>query len=130
VSTMVGAGDGLSTERGYVAKVLPGAVLRELREGRVSSAAAVVTALAFTSAGYLRGKLPGATAEVRMPAAVATGAGPATGTGQNLAAQTPTTASPAPPVPPTGPETGTGQNLAAQTPTTTVPGASSAESGG
>jgi GT2 family glycosyltransferase len=69
VSTMVGAGDGLSTERSYVARVLPSAVLRELREGRVSSAAAVVTALAFTTAGYVRGKLPGATAGVRLPAA-------------------------------------------------------------
>jgi GT2 family glycosyltransferase len=131
VAKMVGAGDGLSTERDYVAKVLPRAVLREVREGRVTSAAAVVTALAFTSAGYLRGKLPGATAEVRMPAAT----GPATGTGQNLAAQTPTTAAPAP-APATGtggatpadtlakatePSSGTGQNLAAQTPTTSVP---------
>jgi GT2 family glycosyltransferase len=88
VAKMVGAGDGLSTERSYVAKVLPTAVLRELREGRVSSAAAVVTALAFTSAGYLRGKLPGATADIRMPTAVPTAA---SGTAQNLAAQTPTT---------------------------------------
>jgi hypothetical protein len=111
-----------------VSKVLPTAVLRELREGRVSSAAAVVTALAFTSAGYLRGKLPGATADVRMPAAT----GPASGTGQNLAAQTPTTPAPATaeavaaPAPAVGdPASGTGQNLAAQTPTTRVPGAES-----
>jgi hypothetical protein len=83
-----------------VARVLPSAVLRELREGRVSSAAAVVTALAFTSAGYVRGKLPGATSGVRMPAAQQSGATPvprtpppASGAGQNLAAQTPTTSS-------------------------------------
>jgi GT2 family glycosyltransferase len=127
VSKMVGAGDALSTERSYVSKVLPTAVLRELREGRVSSAAAVVTALAFTSAGYLRGKLPGATAGVRMPAA----AGPASGTGQNLAAQTPTTPAPAtatavaaPAV--THPASGTGQNLAAQTPTTAAPASATA----
>jgi hypothetical protein len=43
--------------------------VRELKGRRVSSAAAVVTALAFTSAGYLRGKLPGATDGVRLPAA-------------------------------------------------------------
>ncbi|MCO1656893.1 glycosyltransferase family 2 protein [Pseudonocardia humida] len=99
VSKMVGAGDGLSTERSYVAKVLPSAVLRELKEGRVSSAAAVVTALAFTSAGYVRGKLPGATAGVRMPGDPQAGLGPltpppASGTGQNIAAQSPTAANP------------------------------------
>ena len=69
VSQLVGSDDALSTERSYVAKVLPAAVLRELKEGRVSSAAAVVTALACTTAGYVRGKLPGATASVRLPAA-------------------------------------------------------------
>ncbi len=132
VSKMVGAGDGLATERSYVAKVLPSAVLRELREGRVSSAAAVVTALAFTSAGYVRGKLPGATAGVRLPAAGQAGTGsgpltppPASGTGQNIAAQTPTTANPSaerigsrP-----SPASGTGQDIAAQTPTASTPGA-------
>lgn len=116
VSTMVGAGDGLSTERGYVAKVLPGAVLRELREGRVSSAAAVVTALAFTSAGYLRGKLPGATSGVRLPAAQTAQQAQAarSGTAQNLAAQTPTTKPPATATPDPGPAGGEAQNLPAQ----------------
>jgi glucosyl-dolichyl phosphate glucuronosyltransferase len=71
VSKLVGSDDALSTERSYVAKVLPTAVLRELKEGRVSSAAAVVTALACTTAGYVRGKLPGATSGVRLPAAQA-----------------------------------------------------------
>jgi glucosyl-dolichyl phosphate glucuronosyltransferase len=71
VSKLVGSDDALSTERSYVAKVLPAAVLRELKEGRVSSAAAVVTALACTTAGYIRGKLPGATDTVRLPAAQA-----------------------------------------------------------
>jgi GT2 family glycosyltransferase len=69
VSALVGSDDALSTERSYVAKVLPTAVLRELRQRNVVSAAAVVTALAWTSAGFLRGKLPGATAGVRLPAA-------------------------------------------------------------
>jgi GT2 family glycosyltransferase len=69
VSKLVGSDDALSTERSYVARILPAAVVRELKERRVSSAAAVVTALAFTSAGYLRGKLPGATAGVHLPAA-------------------------------------------------------------
>ncbi len=69
VSRLVGSDDALATERDYVAKVLPAAVLRELKRGNIASAAAVVTALAFTSAGYARGKLPGATAAVRLPAA-------------------------------------------------------------
>jgi hypothetical protein len=69
VSRLVGSDDALATERDYVAKVLPAAVLRELKRGNIASAAAVVTALAFTSAGYARGRLPGATAAVRLPAA-------------------------------------------------------------
>jgi len=79
VSELVGSEDALSTERSYVAKVLPTAVLRELKEGRVSSAAAVVTALACTTAGYVRGKLPGATSGVRLPAAQAPTARPTRG---------------------------------------------------
>jgi GT2 family glycosyltransferase len=79
VSKLVGSDDALSTERSYVAKILPTAVLRELKEGRVSSAAAVVTALACTTAGYVRGKLPGATSGVRLPAAQAPTARPTSG---------------------------------------------------
>jgi len=79
VSKLVGSEDALSTERSYVAKVLPTAVLRELKEGRVSSAAAVVTALACTAAGYARGRLPGATAGVRLPAAQAASTRPTSG---------------------------------------------------
>ena len=78
VSKLVGSDDALSTERSYVARVLPTAVLRELKEGRVSSAA-VVTALACTTAGYVRGKLPGATSGVRLPAAQAPTARPTSG---------------------------------------------------
>ena len=69
VAQLVGSDAALSTERDYVAKVLPAAVIRELRQRRVSSAAAVVTALACTTAGYVRGRLPGATSGVRLPAA-------------------------------------------------------------
>ena len=69
VSKLVGSDDALSTERGYVATVLPKAVLREVRARRPVAAAAVVVCLGFTTAGYVRGKLPGATAHVSLPAA-------------------------------------------------------------
>jgi GT2 family glycosyltransferase len=69
VARLVGSDDALSTERTYVATVLPRAVVRELRAGRLASAGAVVAALAATCAGYLRGALPGATSRVRLPAA-------------------------------------------------------------
>ncbi|WP_220187759.1 glycosyltransferase family 2 protein [Pseudonocardia pini] len=67
VSKLVGQGDALSTESKYVATVLPKALIREVRAKRPASAAAVVTALGFTAAGYVRGKLPGATAHVQLP---------------------------------------------------------------
>ena len=69
VSRLVGTGDSLATERSYVARVLPAAVLRELRARRPGSAAAVVTSFAVTGAGYLRGRLPGAAAGIRLPTA-------------------------------------------------------------
>ena len=69
VSRLVGTDDALSTERAYVASVLPAAVVRELRAGRLTSAGAVVVVLAATCAGYLRGSLPGARSGVRLPAA-------------------------------------------------------------
>lgn len=69
VAQLVGSDDALATERDYVAKVLPAAMVRELRDRRPASAAAVVTALTWTTAGYLRGRLPGATAGVHLPAA-------------------------------------------------------------
>ena len=79
VARLVGSDDALSTERAYVARVLPRAVVRELAARRPVSAGAVVAALAFTTAGYLRGRLPGATAGVHLPAAHPTlPAGPAT----------------------------------------------------
>ena len=62
VSRMVGASDGLSTERSYVATVLPRALWREvrgtLRSGRrAASAVALMAAPAATAAGYVRGRL-------------------------------------------------------------------------
>jgi GT2 family glycosyltransferase len=68
VAQLVGREDALSTEREYVRSVLPAAVLRELRAGRPDAAAAVVVALSWTVAGYLRGKLPGATTRTRLAA--------------------------------------------------------------
>jgi glucosyl-dolichyl phosphate glucuronosyltransferase len=69
VAGLVGSDDALATERDYVSRILPAAVSRELRHGKFVSAAAVVTALAWTAAGYVRGRLPGATSGVRLPAA-------------------------------------------------------------
>ncbi|GAA2869509.1 glycosyltransferase family 2 protein [Pseudonocardia halophobica] len=69
VSKLVGTDDALSTERGYVATVLPRALIREVKAKRPASAAAVVVCLGFTTAGYVRGKLPGATSHVSLPAA-------------------------------------------------------------
>ena len=87
VAQLVGSDDALSTERTYVATVLPGAVVRELRAGRPASALAIVTALGATAAGYLRGKLPGATSAVRLPAADAAPLGdPSAATGDLPAA--------------------------------------------
>jgi glucosyl-dolichyl phosphate glucuronosyltransferase len=55
VARLVGADDALSTERAYVTRILPGALVRELRAGRLASVAAIVAALAWTTAGYVRG---------------------------------------------------------------------------
>ena len=69
VSKVVGTGDSLSTESSYTLKVLPAGVLREARERNPASAAAIVACFGVTAAGYIRGRLPGATAHVRLPAA-------------------------------------------------------------
>ena len=71
VARLRGSDDALSTERAYVARVLPRAVVREFRAVRPASAVAVVAALGFTTAGYLRGRLPGATSGIRLPGATA-----------------------------------------------------------
>lgn len=63
VSVMVGRDAALATERGYVTRVLPAGVARELvaalrgrAAGRVAGAAAIVLALTTTTIGYLRGQ--------------------------------------------------------------------------
>lgn len=75
VSKVVGTGDSLSTESSYAMKVLPAGVLREARDRNPASAAAIVACFGVTAAGYVRGRLPGATAHVRLPAAGRNGDG-------------------------------------------------------
>ncbi|MFP5069245.1 glycosyltransferase family 2 protein [Pseudonocardia nantongensis] len=75
VSKVVGTGDSLSAEGSYARKVLPAGVLREARDRNPASAAAIVACFGVTAAGYVRGRLPGATAHVRMPAAGGNGNG-------------------------------------------------------
>ena len=58
VASMVGAPDATFDERRYVRGVLPRAVLRELARGRLRGAAGVLTALAFTTWGYLLARIP------------------------------------------------------------------------
>lgn len=74
VSKVVGTGDSLSAESSYTMKVLPAGVIREARERNAASAVAIVACLGVTTAGYVRGWLPGATAHVRLPAGRNTGA--------------------------------------------------------
>lgn len=63
VTQLVGADDGLSTERGYATRVLPVAVLRGLAQAArgdrnaVRRAGAVVLGLLVTTAGYVGGSL-------------------------------------------------------------------------
>ncbi len=68
VATIVGPGAALSTERGYVASILPAGVLRQIRGtarprasigAELAGAAAIVLALAATTVGYARGRLLG-----------------------------------------------------------------------
>jgi GT2 family glycosyltransferase len=59
----VGSAEGLSSERRYVLRTLPGGVLRGLGDGLrgdltgLQRAGAILTGLAFTAAGYLWGRL-------------------------------------------------------------------------
>ncbi|ALJ21650.1 family 2 glycosyl transferase [Microbacterium sp. No. 7] len=63
VATIAGTGDGLSSERGYAARVLPAGVLRELAaplRGDATGplrAGAIVAGLFATGAGYLTGRV-------------------------------------------------------------------------
>jgi GT2 family glycosyltransferase len=57
LSTRLGAGDALASERRYSAVVLPRAVVRALLHGELVAAAGVVVTFAATVAGYLRGRV-------------------------------------------------------------------------
>jgi GT2 family glycosyltransferase len=63
LSEMVGMGDGLSSERSYTLKTLPTGVLRGVADAAAGDlsglqrAGAIVAGLAFTTAGYLWGRL-------------------------------------------------------------------------
>jgi GT2 family glycosyltransferase len=63
VSRLVGASDGLASERSYVSAVLPRAVVRELgralrgRAAGLGAATLIVTGVACAGLGYLRGRL-------------------------------------------------------------------------
>ncbi len=75
VARRVGTDAALSTERTYVTRILPRAVIRELSAGRPASAAAIVTALLCTIAGFARGAASAAAerprTSARPPAVVA-----------------------------------------------------------
>ena len=51
----MGAGDALSTERGYTVRVLPRAAFRELRRLNFAGAAAIVFSLGSAGVGYIYG---------------------------------------------------------------------------
>lgn len=57
VSRRNGGGRALSSERAYVARVLPRAVVTALSKGEPRKAAAIVAGLAITTAGYVRGRV-------------------------------------------------------------------------
>lgn len=50
-------GAALSTESDYVRKVLPRALWRELRQGRIAGAAALIGSLGAAGVGYIRGRV-------------------------------------------------------------------------
>lgn len=55
LSKTLGAGEALSTERGYTAKVLPGAAMRELSRLNFAGAFGIVLSLGSAGVGYLYG---------------------------------------------------------------------------
>lgn len=65
VSRLVGAEAALSTERDYLRKVIPAALIRELAHGRVSGVFGLGTVVSATAAGYLRGKIAGPRLQTR-----------------------------------------------------------------
>jgi len=63
ITEMVGAGDALSTERSYTLRILPRGMLAGIRQAAIdrepaglARAIAIAAGLAFTGAGYLRGR--------------------------------------------------------------------------
>lgn len=65
VSRIVGTDAALSTERDYLRKVIPAAVLRELRRGSMAGVLALGAVVSATSAGYLRGTVAGQRLRIR-----------------------------------------------------------------
>jgi cellulose synthase/poly-beta-1,6-N-acetylglucosamine synthase-like glycosyltransferase len=65
LSKTLGSLDALESERSYTLRVLPLAVLRELRHGRPSGAAGIVLSLASAAAGYLYGTVNRGTSTAR-----------------------------------------------------------------
>ena len=57
VAALVGRHGATFDERQYVRRVLPRALARELVRGRVAGAAGILTALAWTSWGYLSARI-------------------------------------------------------------------------
>ena len=59
VTDEVGTADGLASERSYLTRTLPRAVVDGVRDGRDGArrAAAIVAGVAFTVAGYVRGRM-------------------------------------------------------------------------
>jgi glycosyltransferase involved in cell wall biosynthesis len=63
VTSLAGPGESLASERGYVARTLPGGILRGVRDAArgdlagIARAAAILAGLALTTAGYARGRV-------------------------------------------------------------------------
>jgi hypothetical protein len=55
LSKSLGAGEALSTERGYTVRVLPGAALRELKRLNFAGALGIVVSVASAGLGYAYG---------------------------------------------------------------------------
>src|SRR5207302_5312988 len=65
VSRAVGAEAALSTERDYLRKVIPAALLREVSQGRPAGVLALGAVVSATAAGYLRGTVAGPRLRIR-----------------------------------------------------------------
>ncbi|MEV0191022.1 glycosyltransferase family 2 protein [Kitasatospora purpeofusca] len=81
VARHVGARSALSSERRYVRRTLPLAVLRAVRQGRLRAAGALGAGACLAAAGYATGRLHGPDGALPDTSATATGAGTDTGAG-------------------------------------------------